>query len=363
MDRMSSSTRKPSAAVAIADLELYLAEIPCVDQVHPVRSLLVRLSTDTGLRGWGEARVAWRPSELPARRAAILPLLAGRSIFDIEELLGLEALGQAAVRCAVEMASWDLVGRVAGQPLCHLFGGGYRRRIPLAVRLAVKSAADMAQTARELAEQGFHAQIVASCGCPEDDLETLAAIREITQDRAELRFDAAAGFDLQSARDFCTEAEDHGLQCMIDPLRGGALDEIASLRRQVNVPLAVWRSIRSPADMLALVRCGAASDSVVDLQLVGGLVPARKSAAIAQAAGLNAALGSGPSLGIALAAMLQLAAATPAFSTCNECVHHQLQDDLLMEPLEIVDGMIAVPQGAGLGIEVDPAKVEKYQVT
>jgi len=70
----------------------------------------------------------------------------------------------------------------------------------------------------------------------------------------------------------------------------------------------------------------------------------------------------GPSLGIATAAMLQLAAATVAFSGSNECGHHQLHDDLLTEPLEIVDGMIAVPQAPGLGIEVDRAKVERYQV-
>lgn len=363
MGRMPSSLKRPQVAGVITDLELFLVEIACIGEDRPVRSLLVRLSTDTGLRGWGEARLAWRASELAARRDLLLPILAGRSIFDIEELLGLEALRQTPLRCAVEMACWDLVGRATGQPLCHLFGGGYRKRIPVAVRLAGGSVAQAAQTARELAEQGFHAQIVASAGSASDDLEILAEVRENVQDRTELRFDAARGFEMDSARDFCAEVEDYGLQLLIDPLRSGNLDEIASLRRQVNVPLAVWRSIQSPSDVLTLVRCGAAPFVIVDLQLVGGMVPARKCAAIAQAAGLDASLCSGPSLGIALAAMLQLAAATPAFSHCNESAHHQLQDDLLAEPLEIIDGMIAVPQGPGLGIEVDRAKVEKYQVT
>jgi glucarate dehydratase len=60
--------------------------------------------------------------------------------------------------------------------------------------------------------------------------------------------------------------------------------------------------------------------------------------------------------------MLQLAASTPAFSSCNECAYHQLQDDLLTEPLEILDGMITVPQAPGLGVEVDRGKLERYQV-
>ena len=60
--------------------------------------------------------------------------------------------------------------------------------------------------------------------------------------------------------------------------------------------------------------------------------------------------------------MLHLAAATPVFSACNECDCHQRHEHLLAETLQIADGMIAVPQGPGLGIEVDRAKVERYRV-
>ena len=99
----------------INDLEFHLVEVGCAGSVQPVRSLLVRLTTDSGLKGWGEAGSAWRPGELAARRDALLPVLAGRSIFDIEELHTLEALADAPLRCAVEMACWDLIGRV-GRP-------------------------------------------------------------------------------------------------------------------------------------------------------------------------------------------------------------------------------------------------------
>ena len=102
---------------------------------------------------------------------------------------------------------------------------------------------------------------------------------------------------------------------------------------------------------------------MVDLQLVGGIARARRCAAIAEAAGLSASLGGGLSVGVGAAAMLQLAASTPAFSGCNECAYHQLQDDVLCTPLEILDGMITVPLAPGLGVEVDRAKVERYQVS
>ena len=347
----------------INDLEFHLVQIGRFELGQPVRSVLVRLATDSGLEGWGESAIGWRAEELSARRDALLPVLVGRSIFEIEELHGMETLEPAPLRCAVEMAFWDLVGRAVGQPLCHLFGGGYRRRIPLAVRLFDRRHNRVAQLARELAEQGFHTQIITASGQVARDLQTVRAIRESVGDRGELRLDGLARYDLDSARELCAELESDDLQFFLDPLDTHELYPVASLRRQTSVPLAVWRASHGPGDVLALVRSGAAPLVVVDLGQVGGMTAARKCAAVAEAAGLGAVLGGRPSLGVATAAMLQLAAATPTFASGNESAYHQLQDDVLAEPLEVVDGMIAVPQGPGLGVEVDRAKVERYQVT
>jgi len=347
----------------LSDLEFYLVEVPCDGLPAPVRSLLARLVTDAGHEGWGEARLLWRPDELPRRREIILSLVAGHSVFDVEELLELEGLGDARLRSALEMASWDLIGRAARQPLCHFFGGVYRSRVPLAVRLPSGPPGRVAQTARELAEQGFHCQIVTACGRLEEDLATLEAIGESSLDWVEVEFDAAASYDLDSARELCVELEDRIVKSVLDPLKDQRLDEVASLRRQTTVPLALRRAIRGPEDVLALVRCGAAEAVVIDRQQVGGILRARQSAAVAKAARLQAALGGDPTLGIATAAMLQVAASTPALSGQNESAYHQLEDDLLTEPLEIIDGMMTLPQTPGLGIEVDRAKVERYQVT
>ena len=350
-------------SLTIIDLEMYLVEIGSFGREPPVRSLVVRLATGRGLEGWGESQVEWQAEELPARRDALFPVLAERSAFEIEELLTLAALRYAPLRCAVEMASWDLVGRAAGEPLCHLFGGGYRPRVPVAVRLQAERPDAMAREARELAELGFHWQTACSSGDVRQDVETVAAILQSTPDRTELQFDAAAVYDMDAARDLCTELEGFGLSLVLDPLASRDLDQVASLRRQTSAPLGVWRAIRSPADVLALVRCGAAPFAVVDLGRVGGLTAARKCAAIIQAAGLGAALSAGPSLGIGSAAMLQLASATPAFSGCNPCAPLRLRDDVITEPLAVAEGMIAVPKGPGLGVEVDRGRVERYQVT
>ena len=344
----------------INDLELFLVAVGQTDSAVPIRSLLVRITTTRGEEGWGESGLGWRVGELAARREALLAVLEGRSVYDIEELHTLEALAPPPLRSAVEMAVWDVLGRVLRQPLCNLLGGYYRRRVPVSIRLGGHKAGLTAQISRELAEQGFHTQTIVASGRPEEDIKTLAAIREMVGDRIELRFDGLGRHDLETAREMAAGMEPYGLQFFLDPLGTRELHPVASLGRQTSVPLAVWRAIRSPADMLTAVRCNAAPFLMVDLEQVGGIVPARACAAIAAAGGAVPVLGSRPSVGIATAAMLHLAAATAAFSTSNELASRQLRDTVLADSLEITDGMITVPQSVGLGVTVDRGKVERY---
>jgi L-alanine-DL-glutamate epimerase-like enolase superfamily enzyme len=345
----------------IHDLELFLAAVPQGDARTATRSLLVRLATTSGLEGWGESSLGWRMGELAPRREALLAVLAGRSVFDIEELHTLEALSPAPLRSAVEMAVWDLLGRVLRQPLCNLLGGYYRRRVPISISLAGCHPKNIGHVSRELADQGFHTQTVVSSGRPEEDLKNLAAIRERVGDRVELRLDGQKQFEMEAARNLCAGLEFQELQFFLDPLAAPELHALASLGRQTSVALAAWRSICGTGDVLTAVRCNAATFVVIDIEQVGGIVPARACAAMAAAAGVVPVLGGKTSLGIAAAAMLHLAAAISAFSASNEIASRQLRDSVLTESFEIADGMMQVPQSHGLGVEVDRAKLERYQ--
>ena len=267
------------------------------------------------------------------------------------------------LRAALEMASWDLVGRIARQPLHRLCGGAYRLRIPLSVRLYGKSSSQVVQMARELSERGFHSQIITSSGEWSRDVETVAEVREAVGRRVELRLDAASrlrpadrprpvpggGGRLAEVR-----AGPAAEQCAGRDCRAAAADE-----RSFGGPPG---DRASPADVLALLRCGAAESEVVDLQLVGGTDagaevrgdrPGRRGSMPRWAA----ALPGNPRGGDAAArrrhaGLLQL----QRVAACS------CRSDLFSEPLEIVNGMIAVPQGPGLGVEIDRGKIERYQV-
>ncbi len=348
----------------ITDLEFYLLQVPRAAPLKPVRSLLIRLATDAGVDGWGEMPALWRADELGARRDVLMPTLAGRNVCDIEELIRLDVMGSAPLCCGIEMACWDALGRISGQPLCHLFGGLYRRGVPLAVRLPPGDFDEVAVWSREYAARGFHTQVVCGSGQPEDDATLLAAVHAATGDRIELRIDAANAYDLESARELDTLLRRQSVQLVLDPLRDAEFDQVASLRRQTALPLAISTGIVDPASVLAVVRSGAAQHVVVDLEQVGGLSRARACATVAETGEIVALLGGRrPTLGVATAALVALVAATPGFASADESSYPQLADDVLVESLPLVDGMLSVPQGPGLGVEIDRAKVDRYLVT
>lgn len=348
--------------ICLADIELFFVELPASGLAPASRSVVVRLACDAALEGWGEAVLNWRPSELSSRRDSLLPVLAGRSIFEIASFLELDTLDSPALRAALEMAAWDLVGQAAEQPLAHLWGGMYRRRVPLAARLPEGPHDRTAQLARELAEQGFHMQIVTTSGRLDDDRACVAAVRAAAGDRAELRFDAAARYDLDQASALCEALEEAGVRYCLDPLAEGTTAALAELRSTVKAPLAASIGAEGSRQVLDLVRAAAVDGIVVSLDRVGGLLAARRAAAVADAARLSASMAVAARGGIALAAALHLAAATPSFVTGNESAYRARDNDLLATALETVDGMVTVPQAPGLGITVDRNKLERWSI-
>jgi muconate cycloisomerase len=345
----------------IDDVDFTLIELADGRPIGTQPSLLVRLSTADNLEGWGEASGAWREGELEARRQTLLPILLGRSLFDMEELLGLDELRDSALRSAVEMAAWDLITRGVKRPLSHWFGGCFRRRVPLTIRVPVGPADQVAQLSRELAQLGYHSQVLLSSGEPEEDVRAVELIRQNVGDHLQLRLDGQARYDMETARDLCAELEYAQLECFTDPLLIMELHEMATLARQVNVPLAACRALRSPTDVFQLARLGSIQMAVIDSQYVGGLTAARKCAAVAEAAGLSMSLSCCSWSGVAAVAMGQLATALPLLRNANECTYTTLNHHILANAPDVADGMVAVPQGPGLGVEPDRMQIERLQ--
>ncbi|NMC21677.1 MAG: hypothetical protein GYA33_14800 [Thermogutta sp.] len=347
----------------IRDLEFQLIRVPNERGYAGDRLVLVRLLFDADLEGWGEAALPWRITEPGPRRDFLLPILAGRNVFDIAELLELEPLYPRALKAAVETACWDALGRAAGQPVARLMGGVYRQRIPCSLRLRSEAPEDLAAETRRAIEAGHTSLVVAGSGYGENDVRRLKTVRAVAGPHASLRFDAAGLLDLPSAVRLARELEAFESILMIDPLRRAGWDLYYQLQRQIDISIAACRQITGPADVFAAARAAAVDHVIIDLARVGGILRARDCVTVAEAANLGCSLSCDLSVGFQSAAALQLASALPALTAGHDLPSPDAVNASAVRGLKMMDGMFEVPLGPGLGIEVDREEIDGLAVS
>src|SRR5262249_48949390 len=140
------------------------------------------------------------------------------------------------------------------------------------------------------------------------------------------------------------------------------LSDATWLRNQTSVPIALNESVTDPASVMEIFRADAAAFILPDTHIAGGISPCVKIGHVCEAAGVPCIMHCGHDLGPTTAAMLHVAASSPAYSLANDSTYYGLVEDIVCEPLQIENGTIAVPTKPGLGIEVDAEKLLKYRV-
>ncbi len=354
---------RASPPLKIREVDCYLVENLEGRGGKEVRSLVIQLTGPDGQQGWGEGPALWSRAELPSRQEALAAVLVDRSAFDIEELSALDFLRPPGLRSAVEMACWDLIGKRLGEPVCHVWGGRFRSYAPLGARLPwLDSAQNLGVFARELAEQGFHTLVLPTTGQVEEDVQRAAAVREAAGERSRLFLDAAGLYSEPVAQDLCAALEYEAVQGVVDPLSSSEVYALASFARQTSVPVGLCRMLGSLVQVFGVVRSGAGAFLVLDVDLLGGLTVLRKAAAVAEAAGLPVLLYEAGGVGIRLAALVHLIAAVSFLD--QPCLTYAYQGgrEPLCQGLEIVEGMAAVPELPGWGLDIDLAKLEELQI-
>jgi L-alanine-DL-glutamate epimerase-like enolase superfamily enzyme len=337
--------------------------------------VLARIETEDGRVGVGEATVdiGFFGETLEQARAAIEdylgPQLVGRDPFDREHLMWLvDFRGNSTAKSAIDMALHDLVGRVAGISVSELIGGRQRERIQVAIEIAGGSPEGMAERCVELMGLGVRAFKPKIGGDPGRDAERLAAIRGAVGPEVALRADANQGFSPKQAIELCRLADRAGvgLELLEQPVPAWDLEGMALVRRSVDTLIEADESCYSPHDALALVRAQACDVLNVKLGKAGGLLAARKIAAVAEAAGLGCVLGTAFAVGPELAAKLHLASSIPIVVDAVEFTELSLHGTVLAPPydalfaLPLEDGCLPVPTAPGLGVELDEAAVERH---
>ncbi len=341
--------------------------------------LILRLVDDEGTVGWGEggttldaASLSESLSQLPgtelqANRLSLLDLHASPTYWHQPTFPSPFQPDAAKIRHrlrhplqnAVEMALLDLTARRAGVPLCHLFGGAWRDWVAVDYwmgRVSPEHAGRCVRRARELGFNGLKLKTTLE----DPNVERLEAIKAEGGADFHVTVDANGRFyRLDDALSTLGAMDRVGnMRILEDPFPRHDYAACAALRGRISARTVAH--IDPPESLLAVLQQGAVGGLNLDSH-VQGLWGWRMQASVADAFNLPVWHGSGLDLGIATAAQLHLAAATPNCELPGDQAGPWLREaDLLQTRLSVQDGAIQVPSGPGLGIEVDRVQIERY---
>jgi glucarate dehydratase len=338
---------------------------------------IVEVEADNGLVGLGEMGGGGESAEAAFR--ALAPYLEGHDPFELEALRFKIANPTASLYnnrtqmlAAIEFACLDLVGKHLGVPAYDLLGGRIRESVPFASYLfyrypgadgrtpEVRTPEQLVEHARDLKERhGFTVhKLKGGVFPPAYELECYKALAAAMPDDR-LRYDPNAVLSMDEGLRFGKAIEDLNNDYLEDPVWG--LEGLRLVRERVSTPLATNTVVVNFEQLATNVLHRSVDVVLLDTTFWGGIRPCVKAAGICETFQIGVSVHSSGELGIQLATMLHLGAVLPNLTYAADAHYHHLADDVIEGgPLRYVDGRIAVPNGPGLGVTLDRAKVAEY---
>ena len=336
--------------------------------------LLVTLTTRGGVRGVGEGVVPggpwWGGESVETMQVVIerylAPLVLGCRVDDIA---GIQRAMNDVVnhnlyaKAAVEVALHDAWARSLGVPVHTLLGGLARTSIPVTWALGTESAAEVIDEAVGKLDNGLHDSFKLKMGAqePGDDVARIVEVAQKLAGRASVRVDINARWDLLTSLRWLPRLAEAGVDLIEQPVPGAEYEWLAEINAALPIPVMADESLRTPTDALRLVKLRAADVFSLKTTKSGGLRYTRQIADVAAAAGIPCHGGTAIEGPIGTAASLHLACSTPAVTYGSELFGPLLMsEEMLTEPLRYADGALHLPDGPGLGVELDPAAVARF---
>jgi muconate cycloisomerase len=350
--------------------------------------VLVRIVTDEGLVGYGEATplATWggehgrHGGETLATVCSVIekvlrPHLVGldpTAISSIVPLMDALVVGHTYAKGAIEMALHDLWGKSLGTPVYRLLGGAVRPGVVVAHMVGLMDVAEAIDEAQAACADGIRALQIKGGQDPDRDVELLSQLARRLPAQVHLRLDVNQGYrQIKTAFDVARRLEASTIAYIEQPVAG--LADMALVTEKSLVKIIADESCWSPRDALDLVVARGADAISVYVAKAGGIQRAREVAVIAEAAGLpcdvngsiESAVGNAANLAFALSSRaVSIPAVIPisASAGTHPCKigGRYFEDDVVSVPFPYADGSLLPLKSPGLGIEVDEAKVRKY---
>lgn len=352
--------------------------------------VVLRVRLSDGSVGWGEAQTigTWgsddgaRYGETPKGAISVIHdwLVPALADVDVTELASVHGAMDRALRgypyakAGLEVAILDAVARRLDVPVYRLLGGRCRDRVALAHSIGLMDIRDAATEAMAAVEGGIRTLKVKIGLDLDRDVEIVREIRRAVGEGVNIRVDGNQGYATwREAVTAIHRMEEYGIVYAEQPVDG--LDQMAEVSARCNVPLMADESVWTERDVVRIAAAKAAQYLSVYYTKPGGLWKAKRLLTVAGAHRMMCDINGSGEMGIGNAANLQLAAVAPEIclpgtipvtSTADiertKVAGRRYLDDIIKTPPLFKDGFLYIPDGPGLGVEVDEAKIEKYRV-
>ena len=350
--------------------------------------IFVKVETDQdGLHGWGEATLEWKTRAVVGAVEDLAPLLIGRDPRDIEQAVRilkkhsfwrLGVIGMSAVS-GIELALWDIFGKWLGQPVWRLLGGKVRDRVKVYTHLGLGDmravyetldAEPLVQRASEVVAKGYRALKAvfipySHYHAPLIEVEKVGRLMEALRKTVGPEVEIMVDFhgrpaSASTALAYIDVLAPYRPMFVEEPLPPGETGALAQLAAKSRVPIATGERLIDRPEFDDLFRARAVDIVQPDICHCGGLLEAKKIAAMAEAVSVGVAPHNplGP---IAGAAALHFAVSTP-----NHLIQEEMVGavpwyfEVVKGPIRMVDGCWQVPDAPGLGVEVDEAVAARH---
>jgi galactonate dehydratase len=355
-------------------------QIGRIETFHvPPRWLFVRVEAADGAFGWGEASLEGHAEAVDGAFVLLRDRFIGEDPRRIEQIWQVAHRGGfyrggpvlMSALAGFEQALWDLKGRSLGLPAWEMLGGAVREKIRAYAWIGGDRPHEVAEAARARRAQGFSAVKMNATA----ELELLASAEVLDEVVERVQAAQAEGMDVgldfhgrvhkPMAKQLAKRLEPLGLLFIEEPLLVENAEGLREISQLVTTPIALGERLYSRWDFKRFLESGVVDIIQPDLSHAGGLLECRKIAAMAEA--YDVAVAPHCPLGpLALASCLQLAACTPnvAIQETSHGIHYNVGHDLLSyvrnpEVLTAVDGYLPIPQGVGLGVDIDETLVRE----
>jgi galactonate dehydratase len=354
--------------------------------VHPgwrKNLIFVKVETDEGVHGWGEAYSQYdRDPAVMAQLGTLGPYMVGRSPFDIKHFTQFAFDDYAARRgsveffCAVsgiEQAMWDIVGKVCGQPVYNLLGGKVREKIRVYANgwsYGMKEPADYAKAAEKVVSQGWTALKLDPLPSPwrtyipkeheERAVRVVKAVREAVGPDVDILIDQHRRLAPMHAIRLNKRLAEVGLYWLEEPCQAEFAEEMAQIRSRIGVPVVIGEATYTKTGFRPLLEKRAADILNPDVASVGGILELKEIAAMAESFLVAVSPHNYNSTTVALASTVHASATMPNFIITEYFLPFvEFGDTICKAQLKPKNGYIDLPTAPGLGVDMDEEALKK----